>query len=374
MRTTDAPSHNAFSDFRCEKAVITNVNRKTWTVTAEGIYSGKEFPDIPVISPYVHHANGEGAHNLPEVGAHCYVGSPSDNSPSFIMGFIPPPAMVVSEDSDPARSTMSPEGSFTDVSYQANRPDLNPGDYGFTTRDGNFFILRRGGVLQLGATPLAQRICVPIENFVRDFAQNYELSTFAGNLAWTVEPPEMDPRGPACQWVFHTREFATDVAATVRIRHTPLSAPGAALKAAWEVTVAPQGIDTETGEVTGATYTMLITTDGSQTELIGASREIMVRGNDKLTVEGDATWGVNGTLSCTAKEMKYAADAVQIVAKLALGVANATEPAILGAAFLEWLSTQKWPVATVGGAQVAAPSPDAIAAFQKVLSSKVFLG
>lgn len=375
MRTKDAPSHNAYSHFRCEKAVITDVNRKTYTCTAESVYSSKKFEDVPVLSPYTHHAAGEGLHVLPEVGAYCYIGSPSDESPSFIMGFVPPPAVTTSEDSDPARSTLSPEGSLTDVSYQANRPDGNPGDMGFTTRDGSFFMMRRGGVVQIGATPIAQRLYIPIDNFIRDFAQNYELSTFAGDLSWTVAPTEMDPGGPACQWVFHSREFATDAFATVRIRHTPLSAPGATSKAAWEVTVAPQGIDPETGAVVGATYIMVVTTGGDQTEVIGASRVVTVAGNDSLTVEGDATWKISGVATYTAQELKMAAKVAELVAdKLSLGVAQATEPAILGAKFLQWLSTQAWPVATVGGAMVAAPSPASITALQQALSTKVFLG
>jgi hypothetical protein len=371
-QTRDAPSHgSSFSHFRCEQAVIVDVNRATWTVTAQSIHSAKDFPDMPVLSPYAHHEGGAGFNHLPEVGAYCYVGIPSDNTPAFVMGYVPPPKVVTSEDSDPLRSTMSPEGSMTDVSYQANRPDSNPGDMGFTGRDGNFVIVSRGGVVQIGATSIAQRLYVPINNYIRDFAQNYEMSTVPGDLAWTVEPPELDSTGKAaCQWVFHTRQYATDAKASIRVRYTPLSSPGTASKTAWEVTVAPQGIDTQTGASSGATYTLLVTMDGEKTELIGASRTVTITGDDNLTVDGAANWSIGTTLAVSAADIQLEAQKAYIAAIVSLGSSNAIDPAVKGTELIKWFATAQWVVSGTA----ATLSPASLATLQQILSTKVFVG
>lgn len=371
-KVKESPADRGLSHFRCEQMTITNVNRKTWTVSVRTTHTSREYDDVPLMAPYAHWVGGEGFHHLPEVGATGYLGIPSDNTPPFIMGYIPPPGSSTSEDSDPARSTSSPEGSMTDVTYQANRPDANPGDIGFTTRDGSFVIAKRGGVLMLGSTGLAQRIYVPVGNYIRDFAQNYEMSTVAGDLRWLVEAPEADSTGKeACQWVFHTRQYAEDANASVRVRHTPLSAPGGGARAAWEVTVAANGIDTSTGSVSGATYTLLVTMDGEKTEVIGASRSITVSGDDSLSVEGDATWAIEGTCELSAKELKLGAQTASLAAKrVALGTEDATSPAVLGAEFVKFMSTAKWVVSGT----TATLSPDSIAALTKILSTKVFVG
>jgi hypothetical protein len=149
------------------KAQVLNVNSRDFTVDVvyeSYPYSGHN--DIPFLAPYVHQNQGEGLNFMPEVGSTCWVCTPSESGrDAFVLGWMP-----VAEDG----------------SYRAGRQLLNPGDIHFSTRDGNFLFLRRGGIVQVGSTPICQRLYIPIRNVIRDLAENYEMTTPAGDLNWTV--------------------------------------------------------------------------------------------------------------------------------------------------------------------------------------------
>lgn len=376
-RTKDAPSHRAYSHFRCEEATISDVNRSTYTVAVTTTHSSKDVLDIQCLAPYHHYANGEGIHHLPEVGAKCFLAWPSDNSPPFIMGYIGAASELRSDDGEPIQSTEDGEGSETDASFKSNRPDLNPGDIGFTTRDENFIILRRGGVLQLGATPVAQRIYLPILNYIKDFAENYDLTTFGGDVSWTVGRSEDDPSSNApATYTFHMNEFAQDAKASLRITHYPLQGGDGSDKTAWEVVVAPQGISRQDGSVEGEVYRLLVATSGDVTELIGASRDITIKGDDSLSVSGDRSVSVDGDEAHKVGG-DFEVDAVGNVgvkgAKVSVGSLNATEPGLLGYKFLAWVGSRPFiaPPGTAGGPVNL--NPAAAKALTDILSSVVFL-
>jgi hypothetical protein len=65
------------------------------------------------------------------------------------------------------------------------------------TRDENFIILRRGGVVQLGATPLAQRMFIPLGNIIHDFCETYRLDALGGSLEWKTERTDQTTTGDA---------------------------------------------------------------------------------------------------------------------------------------------------------------------------------
>jgi hypothetical protein len=117
---------------------------------------------------------------MPEVGALAWLCRPSSGKfgAPFLMGFQAP------YDEDNA-------------SFRSGRQTLNPGDMMLRTRDENFIILRRGGVVQIGATPTAQRIYVPIRNFIQDFCENYQLFTFGGEMTWITERDDQTTEGNA---------------------------------------------------------------------------------------------------------------------------------------------------------------------------------
>jgi len=293
------------------------------------------------------------------------------------MGYIGAASELRSDDGEPIQSTEDGEGSETDASFKSNRPDLNPGDIGFTTRDENFIILRRGGVLQLGATPVAQRIYLPILNYIKDFAENYDLTTFGGDVSWTVGRSEDDPSSNApATYTFHMNEFAQDAKASLRITHYPLQGGDGSDKTAWEVVVAPQGISRQDGSVEGEVYRLLVATSGDVTELIGASRDITIKGDDSLSVSGDRSVSVDGDEAHKVGG-DFEVDAVGNVgvkgAKVSVGSLNATEPGLLGYKFLAWVGSRPFiaPPGTAGGPVNL--NPAAAKALTDILSSVVFL-
>lgn len=174
-----------------ERARVVNVNIRDYTVDVKTEFSFKNRFDIPVMVPYCNQEQGEGMNFLPEVGAVCWICTPSeDGREAFVLGF-----------------TMVDEGG----SYRGGRKLLNPGDINFETRDGNFFSLRRGGVVQIGSTPICQRVFLPIRNIIQDHAENYELHTPSGDLTWTVARKDEDADGHQMSlFTLATKEFADD--------------------------------------------------------------------------------------------------------------------------------------------------------------------
>jgi len=158
-----------------EGAQIVNVNAADYSVDFATDTSHRRFFDVPVGAPYTNYIGGEGMYIMPEVGATCWVCWPSDGKHPFVLSYSPP---------------VNEEGN-----WRGNRVDLSPGDIYMGTRDRNAVIIRRGGVVQVMATPLAQRFYIPINNLIRDFCQNYELRAFGGDLTWLVDRPENDPSG-----------------------------------------------------------------------------------------------------------------------------------------------------------------------------------
>jgi len=359
----NGPSTSAFFPFVCEKATVVDVNKNNYTVTVVTESTSKKFEDLQILSPYVHNHSGEGCTILPEVGATCMVGRANDTSPPFIMGFLLLPTVVHSADGTPLRST-SDGGSTTDISYKGNRIDLQPGDMAWIGRDENFFIMRRGGILQIGATEIAQRICLPIGNYIKDFCENYSLDTFAGDIRMTVERQENDPSGDApCTYVFHMNEYAQDEKATLRVRHFPLRGPTGESKIVWDIKVAQDGINRDTGEVSSEVYSMMIEMSGAKTELIGADHSLRVKGNQTYEVDGDLLHKAQGkaTLEATGDAtVKSGSKAVIDAPQVMVGGPSASEPAVLGAQLLTYLTT----LATAAGS--APPTP-------AILSTKVLV-
>jgi hypothetical protein len=366
-RSRDAPSHGSYSQVRVEEAVITDVNRKTYTVTCDTRHSNKTVEDIQCLVPYHHYENGEGIHHLPEVGAKCYLFWPSDNTPPFILGYIGAAGVRASTDGEPERSTPDGTGSPTDVEFKSRRPDLQPGDIAFTTRDENFVVLRRGGILQLGATPIAQRIYIPILNYIKDFCENYEMNAFGGDIAWTVGRVEDDPGGDApATWTFHANEFAQDEKATVRIRHLPVTGPSGGDKAAWEVYVAKQNIDRDTGEVSDEKYSMLLTVEGEKTEMIGSDYSLRVKGNHTVQVDGDISYKANGTATLEGGS-KATVKAPQVITdgNTFLGSESAAYSNVFGEPLVVYLTTVAAAINGIAPGSVSPPVPT------QLLSNKV---
>lgn len=363
--TGTGASRSDFTPVVIEEATVVDVNKGNYTVSVVTRHTSKRFDDIQCALPYFHNENGEGIYFLPEVGAVCQIFRGSDTTPPFILGFLAIPAVQESSDGTPTRSTTE-GGSTTDVSFRGRRLDILPGDIVFSTRDENFIILRRGGVLQIGSTDISQRMYIPIGNFIKDFCENYSMDTFGGNIRWTVERQENDPGGNApAAYVFHMNEFAQDEKASFRVRHFPPQGTGSGAKNVWEVTVAQNKINTETGEVTDATYTMTVAMDGAKTEYIGAAHTLRVKGDHLIDVDGNLTHRsakkalVQGTEEA---RLKSTTKAIVEAPEVLVGGPDAIEPGVCGTQLMTYLTT-------LGTAAGVGPPPPTILSTKVKLSS-----
>lgn len=177
------------------RVIDVNVAKYTCSVAPEfGAGNAQIQTDISFATPYQHFYNGEGIYFMPEVGSVCWLCFPSDHNRPFILGWGSP-----NEDSG--------NGS----NFRSRKRDLNPGDIYLGTRDENFIYLRRGGVVQIGATPLAQRMFLPLGNWIKDFCENFGLYVLGGDLEWTIARSEktVDGQRPALLKL-RAKEFASD--------------------------------------------------------------------------------------------------------------------------------------------------------------------
>lgn len=175
-----------------EKAKIIDVDIESYSVACRTEMTGKSFVGVGFATPYQHYARGEGIYFMPEVGSLCWLCWPSDN---------------------PSRPVILAWASAREESgsLRAGKAALNPGDIYLGTRDENFLILRRGGIVQVGGGPLCQRIFLPINNVIKDICENYSLQTFGGDLDWSVVRPETstDGKRPALLSL-RAKEYADD--------------------------------------------------------------------------------------------------------------------------------------------------------------------
>ena len=374
---------------KIETGTIANVNVKNLTVDWVGQYSGKQIPDLQIMTPYLHYNNGEGITCVPEVGAIAIVCFPSDDDPPFIMGFTTGPEMegaessnlqkaiedpgVESEEDIPKAKTTSSGGSTktpvnpSDASFRAGRPILNPGDILIQGRDENFLVLRRGGVLQIGATNIAQRAYIPVGNFIRDFCENYELNTAAGTLFWKVDRKDKDPAGDIpTEFTLYAREFAADPKSSVKVSVGSLldaeKVPGGTTTFA-EVVVHPKLIDDKNKEIIGIPkFALRIDRDGNSYVMQAKSRTEEIKENHTMTVEKDQSLTVNGdrTLKVVGKQDEtiegehtvtgqsssketWKNDKVIEARVLKLGAESASEPVPLGDKLIKWLASHTHP-------------------------------
>lgn len=246
------------------EAIIFNVNLVTWTVDIYTKFDQKIMMDIQVGSPYMNPVNGEGIYAVPEVGSKCIVAVPSDGPPPFVLCFIMPmmtqPTDTSSEDAE--------QGSNNSFTFSGGRMKSKPGDIVAKGRDGNFMVLHRGGVAQFGATPLAQRICVPLQNLVTDIAQNYNLFSGGGSINWGVQ--ERGNNNPGAEMRQTFRVYANDQYADIRADvgrvRSPVPEPAGAAgekgtmqqlgigtdeEIVYELVLARNGFETQSGEFKG---------------------------------------------------------------------------------------------------------------------------
>jgi hypothetical protein len=240
---------------------IINVNFVNWTIDFQSQFDQKQFFDVQVSSPYMHPNHGEGIYVMPEINSKCLVCIPSDGPPPFVLAFIMP---METKDVPPEEQTSSATASEGST-FAGGRKRAKSGDIIVKGRDGNFVILHRGGVLQVGASEVAQRIYIPLQNIITDISQNYEHHNSGGSINWGIASSSTDDN-PETEFRQTFRLFANDEKADVRLAvgkvRQPLPEPagdsgsvslygetvgGSSDNIAVELGVVPQGFDAGTG-------------------------------------------------------------------------------------------------------------------------------
>jgi hypothetical protein len=205
---------------------VVDLNLKNWTVDVITKFDQKYFLNVQISSPYMHYNRGEGFYAMPDIGAKCHLCIPSDGPPPYVLDFIMAQETISGTDSDAPDGTDGGKGDVTQestsASFAGGRTRAKPGDIGITNRDGSFIRLHRGGVLQIGATSLAQRVYIPLQNMIIDTSQSYQHHNTGGSINWFVAEGESDTNPPTVSR--HTyRLLANDEKATIRVAHGKLS-------------------------------------------------------------------------------------------------------------------------------------------------------
>lgn len=406
----NSPTKSAHSASWIETGVVANVNVKNLTIDWVSQFTSKSIQDLPIMKPYFHYTNGEGFTCVPEVGAICAVCWPSDDDPPFVIGFLGAPELegadipgiedfvgdggIETDEGTPQPVSTTSGGSTTakqnpsDASYRGGLPILNPGDMLWQGRDENFVILRRGGILQLGSTQICQRVYIPILNYIRDFCENWELTSAAGTLAWTVQRKENDPAGNApTELELIAREFAQDKKASIKVLLGSLDKaekPPSGDKTFVEITIAPQQIKPDDGTISGEPkYVIRLDKAGNTYSMQAKTRTTVIKENDRLTVEqnqetevkkdykltigGTSTTKITGEHTvdgdATSKETWKGMKAITAQV-LKLGDEAASEPAVLGLRLAAWLASHSHPPYL---------PPTQAGAIPSLLSRKVFV-
>ncbi len=291
------------------EAVVYNVNMTNWTVDVATKFDQRVMMDVQVGTPYLHPNSGEGIYCVPEVGSKCIVAIPSDGPPPFVLCFIMPMETLqdTATEEAPAGTTGSGSpGNAKDYTFAGGRTRGKPGDIVARGRDGNFMVLHRGGVAQFGSGPLAQRICVPLNNLVTDISQNYNHFNGGGSINWGVQ--DRGNQNPGSEYRHTMRVYANDELADIRVDmgrvRSPVPEPagdagetsamnqlGIATDAeiVFEFALAKNGFETDAGEFKGTAadvnFRMILDREGNGMVRFEGSVDLRIKKKLRLTVD-----------------------------------------------------------------------------------------
>ena len=299
------------------EGVIVDVNLINWTVDVISKFDQKKFLNVQVSSPYMHFKRGEGFHVMPDVGAKCHICVPSDGPPPYVLDFIMTQETIDGASEDAPGGTDGGKGGVTQeataASFAGGRRRAKPGDINLVGRDGQFVRLHRGGVIQIGATSLAQRIYIPLQNLITDISQNYRHHNTGGSINWFIAHGESSTNPPTVHRQTY-RVLANDEKATVRVAIGKVSdviqEPDASTRSdlqllgvgteepvVCEVIVAPDAISADDGSMTdqtrGASVLRYFFDKGGNT-LLRTNASVVVRVGKRLRIRASQDVDVIG--------------------------------------------------------------------------------
>lgn len=365
---------------------VVNVRFKNYAVDVSADHDGAVYENVQVGMPYFHFAGGEGIYCMPEVGAHCAIVIPSESSDPFVLCFLGVNEDITegeaeTETSDETEDSESDEPKSTDldISYRNNRPPMRPGDICFRTRDGNFVHLRRGGIIQIGSTAVAQRLYIPIRNFIKDFAENYSLETAGGKMSWELVNEDDEHNGSVQRFVW--REYGEQALGSV------MCSVGQLGDNYYDFVMAPELIDTQTGEIKGDAILRItfskegeyIRTCTKETLTVNGDRKIVITGkHEEDCDEYIQKVGSSRTIEFNT-EKKTGKESVEDLTTKDIRAQNiylggTLQSAVFGDALLDWLQTHthSGTVTPAGIVTITPPVPPPPPAL--LLSKKVKIG
>jgi hypothetical protein len=259
---------------RIHHARIIDVNVAAYTVNVATEFTQKLLTDVSFNVPYTHPTNGEGIYFMPEVGSLCWLCEPSDGSMPFIL------AWTSSQD---------------ESDFSSRKQGLNPGDMYMGTRDGNCLWLRRGGVVQIGATGICQRIYMPVNNTINDFCENYNLHSLGGDLSWNIQRSENDTDGnrPAL-FSLAARQFADD--------QNPIATLEIGSHGSNDDTILSLSILASGQQGAAEQVSLKIDNAGNVSWVVQQDLSYTISGKFNLNVTGDYTVASQGNVSISGKQ------------------------------------------------------------------------
>jgi hypothetical protein len=195
------PPNTAGGSAQIFRAVIYNVHYGKYLVDVRSLFGNLDFKEAELGAAYQHSDGPEGSYVEPEVGAECLVCVPGDGTRAVVISF--------------TREFADEDGA------KGDRPSLGPGDQIVHSRDGNYVVVRRGGLIEIRSTAQCQTVYVPIQNLIRTFFSNWEAKSLLGEASWRHSPLEEGAEldgGTEVLFTFRTREYTEDAKQSVTLR------------------------------------------------------------------------------------------------------------------------------------------------------------
>ena len=276
---------------RVYRGRIIDVDSRRHTVKVLTDQDGRLYENVQIRSPLWHY-EGYGVGGLPEVNAICHIELSSDDTPPMVVGFSELPTMQTQDEME--RDAGNPDVQQPDdeaqMSFAGAKPLAMPGDFFVIGRDGNYLFIRRGGIIQIGSSAFCQRMYLPIRNTVRDFAENYALSTVGGDLLLeSLREEDSDDASAGYRMRVFANENLEDDKASILFSMGKLGNDQLV-----RLLVSPAGIERDTGDATSSLIDLIMKKDGSVD---------LTTTNWTQTVNGDLAESVTGTT--TRKAMRY---------------------------------------------------------------------
>ncbi len=194
------PAWTAYGGVRVLAGTIISVNKVKWTCTVN-CGKGEHYEDVPVMPGFVG-AEGQGEFKMPETNSPVWVCKPSQEGKVFVLGGAALPTQMDEGDAyeDP-------------TDYRMNRPVLGEGDQGMMGPGGSpHVILRKGGMLELGADQACRSWYFPLKGLLQHFCQRYELYGAAGSWEYgaRLEDQSHGTARTPVEFNLQLKEFAQD--------------------------------------------------------------------------------------------------------------------------------------------------------------------